>query len=213
MRQTNTIRRQSAAALAATFAGAGALVAGAATEVRADVLLNGSSPVVTQTAAGTYLYTYNPFVTTQTRLDAGDYFTFYDFNGFVRVASAPATFTFTTQPVGPSPIFTPFGGVTPNDDPNITNVTFTFLDGPIVGGPTPLGTFQIESTLPPGTLKPFAATGSQATTGLQNGNVTNYLAPVPEPGEWAVGGIFAAGLFGLVLRARRRQSVAASVAA
>jgi hypothetical protein len=186
-------------------------VAGGVSETRADVLLDGTFPVVTQTAAGTYLYTYNPVLTSQTRFDAGDYFTFYDFGGFVRVTSAPATFTFTTQPVGPSPVVTLFGNVIPNDDPSITNVTFTFLDGPIIGGPIPLGTFQIESLLPPGTLKSFAATSSQANTGLQNGNVTNYLAPVPEPGEWAVGGIFAAGLAGLVLRARRRQRAAVSV--
>lgn len=188
------------------------LTAGSA--ARADILPNDVPPAppvtVTAAGAGQWNFTYNTFVTATQEIRTGDYFTFFDFGGYVLgSATGPnANWTFTESLVGPI-LTTPFGDVTvPGDDASLYNITFTYTGADtIVGGPTSLGNFTLRSTYSiPGQIEAFGGNGTDRNMGLPNGNITNYVAPlVPEPGEYAFGAIFGAGLLGLMIRARRRR--------
>lgn len=188
-----------------------ALVSGTA---KADILTSTAPPVVTANGNGTFTWTYEIFVTAAQEVRPTNSFTFYDFNGYV-AGSARATdtrFVATEALVSPAPVTTPFGSVTPNDSALVPNITFTFTpptanpETRIIGQQS-LGTFSLVSTLGQGAVRQaFVGRGTDQETGLLNANITNYLAPVPEPGEYAVAGIFAAGLVGLMVRARRRTA-------
>jgi len=195
--------------IVAVAVGLTALVSGTA---KADILPSSAPPTVTANANGTFTWTYEVFVTNAQQLNpAGvNSFTFYDFNGYVAnsAVASNAAFTASSTLLSPAPVVTPFGSVTPNDSGAIPNITFTY-NGPLIqGGPTSLGTFSLVSTIGGvGAVRnPFVGRGSQQGTNLMNANITNYIAPVPEPGEYAVAGIFAAGLVGLMVRARRRTA-------
>ncbi|MFO0824073.1 MAG: hypothetical protein U0792_13335 [Gemmataceae bacterium] len=89
--------------------------------------------------AGMYRYTYAVKLPTDAVLRPGDYFTIYDFDGFVpgsATASGSAyssNWTFSSNPVGPTP-----AGVGPTDNPSITNLTWTY-NGPQIGENSSLG--------------------------------------------------------------------------
>lgn len=193
-------------ALVGTAAAALGLSVLASGTANADILPAIGNPTVVANGDGTFNYTYEVFVTSTQRVQNGNSFTFYDFNGFTGVAFASsADFTFSASPTSP-PVTTPFGSVTPNED-NAPNVMFTYNGAAtILGGPTSLGTFTLQSTLGTfGLREAFVGQGTDRDTNIVNANITNYVAPVPEPGEYAVAGIFAAGLIGLMVRARRRS--------
>lgn len=194
---------------------------------RADIVPATSAPVsVVANGNGTFSYNYLVNVTATQEVRPGDFFTFYDFNGFTGAVSytpsaqaqllgftaasfTPSVTTVTGTVVGD------FNQVTPFED-GAPNVTFTYnapANGPVLRGgaatnmSVPIGTFTLVSTLPvAGVFESFVGGGTDQDTGFQNVNGTNYLAPVPEPGEYAVAGIFAAGLVGLMVRARRRTA-------
>jgi hypothetical protein len=176
------------------------------TAARADILPGATTPTVTLTGTGTYLYSYEIFVTNAQDVNTGNFFRFYDFNGLVSVVSAPIGWSAAVTATSPPVVIPGIGTITPNDSAGIPNVTFTYSGPTILGGPTSLGIFQLESTLPPGLVRPFAGSGTDKITGIANGNITNYIAPVPEPGEYAAMGIFGAGLLGLMVRARRKSA-------
>jgi hypothetical protein len=71
---------------------------------------------------GNFRWTYAVVVTTDVKVNPGDYFTIYDFGGMISgTAVAPAGWTFSTGKSGPTP-----AGTAPHDDPAIDNVTFTY---------------------------------------------------------------------------------------
>jgi len=203
-------------ALVGTFAVAVGLTALTSGTAKADILTSTAPPIVTANPNGTFTWTYEVFVTGAQTVNPTNSFTFYDFNGFTGTAtSTNSAFVATSALVSPSPVTTPFGAVTPNDSAGVPNITFTYAPNnpnaaPIVGqglNGTSLGTFSLTSTLGgPGIRTAFVGRGTDSESGLINANITNYLAPVPEPGEYAVAGIFAAGLVGLMVRARRRTA-------
>jgi hypothetical protein len=92
--------------------------------------------VVVDNGDGTCTFNYNVEVSGGTRVNTGDYFTIYDFNGYIAgSAFAPADWA----------IATPLTGVTPGnqivvDDPSIVNLTFTYTGAATIFGPVfPLG--------------------------------------------------------------------------
>lgn len=181
------------------------VLGGGTSAALADLLPGATTPTVTLTGTGTYLYSYEIFVTNAQDVNTGNFFRFYDFNGLVSVVSAPAGWSAAISATNAPVVLPGIGTVTPIDSAFIPNVTFNYSGPTILGGPTSLGIFQLESLYAPGQIRPFAGSGTDKITGIANGNITNYIAPVPEPGEYAVLGIFGAGLTGLMIRARRRR--------
>src|SRR5262245_65982212 len=63
-------------------------------------------------------YTYGVVLTSDSYITAGDFFTIYDFAGFVPGSiTQPDGFTFTSVPTGKTPL-----GKTPFDDPRVPNL-------------------------------------------------------------------------------------------
>jgi len=203
----------------AVAVGLNALVSGTA---RADILTSTAPPIITANPNGTFTWTYEILVTNTQSVrplaanpmqGVVNSFTFYDFQGYVAgsAVSSSGLFSASSALVSPAPVTTPFGSIFPNDNAAVPNITFTYTGNQVIQGTNnmgvSLGTFSLTSTLGgPGVRQAFVGRGTDNESSLINANVTNYIAPVPEPGEYAVAGIFAAGLVGLMVRARRRTA-------
>jgi len=122
---------------------AAAMFIGAAASADIIPVFNVSTP----TGGGGCEFSYNVSIASGSKVETGNYFTIYDFNGYVAgSAFAPADWSISVQNTGITP---PTQSVT--DDAGVENITFTYtgaatLVGPInpVGG---VGAFGAESTL------------------------------------------------------------------
>lgn len=167
----------------------------------------------TDNGNGTYTFTYSAGLAADQAIRPNDFFTLYDVQGFVSVASLPTGWRVFTQNLGQTP-----GQVTPNDDPNILNVTFRYngkgINYPKTGQgvATELGTFTIISTLGGVVLDDFASQGTKNAgigKGTKVANIGSVGVPgpvstaVPEPTIW---GLMLAG-FGLIGLASRRRNI------
>jgi len=190
--------------LTAFVFGIGMMVA-AAGQASADIIAEFQNRT---TEGANTRFSYQADVTVDQRVEAGDYFTIYDIPGFAGGVVMPANWTFSTQNVGVTP-----GNVLPNDNPNLVNITFTYLNGPIVGGPTNLGIFSFLSTESGLGVDQFVGRGTNNTddpflNGTKNGNIGNIVVPapaqaVPEPGSLALALPGLLPMAGLLLRRRK----------
>jgi hypothetical protein len=151
--------------------------------------------------SGMYRFTYAIVLPTDAVLRPGDYFTIYNFDGYVpgtEMASGSiysADWTFSSSGVGPTP-----PGVLPEDDPAIPNLSWTYtgaeinLDSSL--GSVGLGNFWALSIYPDTTQSWFtASTGS--VSGVTDSNITPTTVPVPtapppavpEPGTLVLAGL------------------------
>lgn len=128
---------------------------------------------------GNYQFTYAIVLPTDAVLQAGDYFTIYNFAGLVpgsESASGSLTssnWTFSTSNIGPTP-----AGVVPADNPNIPNLTWTYNGPTIQGSQTGLGNFSAVSIYPETTQSWLTAiTGT--VSGVADANITPTSVPVP----------------------------------
>jgi len=157
-----------------------------------------------QPEAGNFRWTYNVVLPTNMKLQSGDYFTIYDFGGYVPGsasltspfpdASVLANWSVTSSLLGKSP-----GRVNPNDDPNVPNVTWTY-NGPDLTNPTggSLGNFSAASTFQDSQGSFFTGINHR-DTGEMDQNVTETISPtgqinpptpgVPEPATLALAGL------------------------
>jgi PEP-CTERM motif len=130
---------------------------------------------------GMYRFTYAIVLPTDAVLRPGDYFTIYDFDGLVpgsqMASGAPssANWTFTANNIGPTPT-----GVTPDDNPNITNLSWKYTGPEInIDASVGLGNFWALSQYPDTTDSWFtASTGT--TAGGTDHNITPTVVPVPK---------------------------------
>lgn len=127
--------------------------------------------------AGNFRFTYAIVLPTDSQLQTGDYFTIYDFAGFIDGSQVqPEGWTFTTANTGPTPAF-----LTPNDDPGVANLTWTY-DGPTIEGTKAgLGNFWAVSLYQTTANSHFTAMTHRSSDGTFDSNITETTVPVPVP--------------------------------
>src|SRR5207248_2063399 len=87
--------------------------------------------------AGNFRFTYAIVLPTDSQLRPGDYFTIYDFAGFVGGTNTqPDGWKFSTANTGPTPAF-----LTPDDSPDVPNLTWTYSGATMDGTKAGLGNF------------------------------------------------------------------------
>jgi hypothetical protein len=161
---------------------------------------------VTVTAgAGFYQFKYDVHLPSDYRLKSGDFFTIYDFHGYVAGHNLqPADWTFSTSLLGPNP-----PKIHPVDSSSELNITWTY-HGPDLITPASLGLFQAASSLGPHTGDvEFASQDHRKIDGRPVGNFTIVDGPdprapaAPEPASLM---LVAAGapLVGIWMARRRR---------
>ena len=125
--------------------------------------------------ADKFRWTYAIVLPTDSQLQTGNYFTIYDFNGYVAgSAVAPAGWTPTLSNVGPTPEL-----VRPEDNPNIPNLSFRYTGPTITAGQTGLGNFWAVSAYQLPTDSFFTARTNRSSDGRIDTNITSTSVPVP----------------------------------
>ena len=161
---------------------------------------------VTVTSDGSnFRFSYDIVLPSNYTLKAGDFFTIYDFHGYVASSNTQiGLWTFSTHMLGPNP-----PKILPTDSATVPNLTWTY-NGPPISGMKDLGSFSADSTFGPSTISTdFASQDHSGFGGRTVGNITSTLAPNFEPPsapEPATAALIAAGipLVGLAMRRRRR---------
>ncbi len=159
------------------------------------------------TAAGSgFRWDYSVNVTLDQEVRTGNYFTIYDF-GTIQPGSnmQPANWVFSTSLLGVTP-----PTVLPNDNPNVFNLTWTYVGTQTLTGPQLLGVFSVITSTNQLTAGSFAAHATRATgpfAGTSIDNIGTVAVPVPEMSALApiigVSGLAAIGLFSSIVRRRR----------
>jgi hypothetical protein len=125
--------------------------------------------------ASNFRWTYSIVLPTDMKLQAGDYFTIYDFGGLVPGSnSQPTDWAFSSAKVGPVP-----SGLNPVDNGSIDNLTWTYGGATIPTGQVGLGNFWAVSSVGDSTTVAFTAQNPQASTGQIDRNIVDTLAPAP----------------------------------
>jgi len=198
----------------ATF---GALLSAAAllvgNAVKADII-----PVfdVVTPSGSNFQFSYTAEVASGSRVNTGDYFTIYDFNGYVAgSAFAPADWSISVQNTGITPV-----GVDPSafsgDSASVPNITFTYTGAATIFGPATVGgtgAFGAESTFSvPHTGGTYASAAHKNNPGKPddntyqaNGGFVVTPSAVPEASSLM---LLVPGLvpLGIMLRRRARKS-------
>lgn len=156
--------------------------------------------------AGNFRWTYAVILPTDMKLQAGDYFTIYDFGGLVDgTIVAPEDWSGTVGNAGPIPI-----GLHPNDSVGLPNLTFKYSGPTVPSGQIGLGNFWAVSTVGTAAVTEFTAQNRAVSSGELDRNIVGTIAPgvpdpidppsgVPEPTTLALAAI------GLPLLAARRR--------
>lgn len=139
--------------------------------------------VTVQPEAGNFRWTYSVVLPTDMKLQSGDFFTIYDFAGYIPgSASVSATspdpsfadfWSASTANVGPTP-----DRLNPQDDPMTPNLTFRYNGPTIPSGQLTLGNFSATSMFGNTQDSFFTATNPRAADGQIDSNITSTLSPV-----------------------------------
>jgi hypothetical protein len=129
---------------------------------------------------GVFFWNYSANVTVNQTVNPGDFFTIYDFSSIQPTGGAPAGWTFSNALVGPTP-----ANVSPTDNPNLWNVTWTYTGTTPIVGAAALGTFTVVSNTDQTKTGQFTGQGTrsqgQPEAGSKISNIGNVTVPVPEP--------------------------------
>ena len=175
---------------------------------RADIIPEVQS--VVSNGSGNFTWTYQANLTNDEIVKKGNYFTIYDFAGFISGTNfQPADWVFSSAMTGKTP-----SRVSPIDDSTIPNLTWTYTGKTNIGpGPADLGLFGADSKYGKTQIGNFAAEAIKYSPGKPGngkpvdnvGSVGIPMATIPEPSALA---LLLPGLapLGLVLRQRARQA-------
>ncbi len=140
----------------------------------------------------TFRWTYAILLQDGSQLQAGDYFTIYDFGGYQEGTNTqPDGWEFSSANLGTTP-----DRLNPDDDASLPNLTFTYT-GDTINGWDGLGNFWVYSICQDPADEHFAAQTHRTEDGFPDSNITETLVQVPvgpqptvpEPATLALAGL------------------------
>ena len=139
-----------------------------------------------------FRWTYAILLQDGSQLQVGDYFTIYDFGGYLPDTNVqPDGWEFSSANLGTTP-----DRLNPDDDAALPNLTFTYT-GETIDGWDGLGNFWVLSEYQDPADEHFTAQTHRTEDGLPDSNITETLVPVPvgpqptvpEPATLALAGL------------------------
>jgi hypothetical protein len=129
-----------------------------------------------------FRWTYAIVLPTDMKLQAGNFFTIYDFAGYIPGGEVqPANWVFNAVKAGPTPEL-----LKPTDDPELFNLTWKYTGPTIPTGQIGLGNFWAISKFADEKESSFTATTNRTSDGIRDNNITDTITPTgtnsPPPG-------------------------------
>jgi hypothetical protein len=133
----------------------------------------------TTATAGGFTWNYTANVTVDQMVTPGDFFTIYDFGTFNPGSNLqPAGWTFSSSLLGTNPSM-----ITPTDNPNLLNLTWTYTGTTPINGAAALGTFSVitgTNELGTGIFAAEATRNGGPNFGTKVDNIGTISIPIPE---------------------------------
>lgn len=124
-----------------------------------------------------FRWTYAIVLPSDSTLQTGNYFTIYDFHGYVPGEEfSPDGWTFEAANLGPTPLL-----LKPNDNADVVNLTWKYTGPTIPSGQIGLGNFWAFSSIGQTATDSFTAITNRTSDGLVDSNITETDVPFSPP--------------------------------